>query len=67
MEFCVLVLWVDWVVSERVVDFLFGWHNSLGKFSSEIWNLDPLCLMWTVWRERNQRTFEDVPKICSNF
>ncbi len=53
---------IDWVVSERVVDFLFGWHNSLGKFSSKIWNLVPLCLMWTVWRERNRCTFEDVSK-----
>ncbi len=23
-------------------------------------NLIPLCLMWTVWRERNSNTFEDV-------
>ena len=53
---------IAWVVPERVVDFLFGWHNSLGKFSSDIWNLVPLCLMWTIWRERNRRTFKDVSK-----
>jgi hypothetical protein len=53
---------VDWVVSEPVVELLFGWHNSLGKISSDIWNLVPLCLMWTVWHERNRRTFEDVAK-----
>ena len=29
---------------------------------SNIWNLIPLCLMWTVWRERNSRTFEDKRK-----
>jgi hypothetical protein len=35
-------LGIEWVVSERVVDFLFGWHNSLGKLSSDIWNLVPI-------------------------
>ena len=28
--------------------------------SSVIWNMVPICLMWTIWKERNQRTFEDV-------
>ena len=35
-------LGIEWVVSEQVVDFLFGWHNNLGKFSSDIWNLVPI-------------------------
>ena len=43
-----------------MADFLFGWHNWFGKHHSHIWNLIPLCLMWTVWRERNLRTFEDL-------
>ena len=24
----------------------------------EVWRIAPLCLMWTVWRERNARYFE---------
>lgn len=32
-------------VSEECEDTLFGWRNWFGKYSSEIWNLDPLCLM----------------------
>ena len=28
--------------------------------SSILLNLIPMCLMWTVWRERNLRTFEDM-------
>ena len=50
----------QWVMSQRVLDLLFGWHNWFGKHYSDIQNLAPLCLLWTVWRERNSRTFEDV-------
>jgi hypothetical protein len=25
----------------------------------EVWSMAPLCLMWTIWRERNARWFED--------
>jgi hypothetical protein len=44
------------------MDVLFVWRNALGKFSSDIWNLVPLCLLWTIWRERNRRTFKVVAK-----
>ena len=27
--------------------------NWLGKFSLDIWNMVPSCLMWVVWLERN--------------
>ena len=51
---------IRWVFSNCIVDLFFGWYNSCGKHVSAIWNLVPLCLMWTIWRERNRRTFEDV-------
>jgi hypothetical protein len=51
---------ISWVLPETVADLLFGWHNWLGKASSKVWNLVPHCLMWTIWRERNCRTFEDL-------
>ena len=51
---------VLWVLPHRVVDLLFEWRNWFGKHNLSLWNLVPLCLMWTVWRERNARTFEDV-------
>ena len=50
---------VHWVFPNRIVELLYGWYNSWGKQVSAIWNLVLLCLMWTVWRERNRRTFED--------
>ena len=39
------------------------WHlvlRTFGKHKSLVWNLVPLCLMWTVWRKRNSRIFEDA-------
>jgi hypothetical protein len=39
---------------------MFGWYNWFGKHHSHIWNLIPMCLMCTVWRERNLRIFEDM-------
>ena len=48
-----------WVMG-RVVADLSGWWNWLGKQCSDIWNLVPLCLTWTVWKERNRCTFENM-------
>ena len=56
---------IQWVLAKQVVDLLGGWWNMLGNHTSEIWNLVPLCLMWTLWRECNRRTFEDVEKSAS--
>ena len=25
-----------------------------------VWNATPLCIMWTIWRERNSCTFNGV-------
>lgn len=53
---------VQWVFLGAVAELLFGRWDWLGKNSSDIWNLVPLCLMWLVWRERNCRTFEDMER-----
>ncbi len=50
---------IQWVLLAKVMDLLFGWFNGLGKHSSDIWNLVPHCLMWSLWNERNSRIFED--------
>ena len=51
---------ISWVLPRSFAGTLFGWWNWLGKHSSSIWNLAPLCLTWCFWRERNRRTFEDM-------
>lgn len=52
---------------EKVIDLLFGWRNWVGKRSSDIWNLVPLCLMWTLCGGNGiaglfseHKTFEDT-------
>jgi hypothetical protein len=50
---------VQWVLSGRVVDLLFGWQNWFCKHDSGVWNLVPSSLMWTLWTEHNCRIFED--------
>ena len=51
---------ISQVLPQSVADTLFGWQNWLGKLSSSIWNLVPLCLMWCLWRERTWKTFENM-------
>ena len=53
-------LGISWVLPQTVAELLFSWWNGLGRHSSDVWNLFPLCLMWCTWKERNSRTFEDV-------
>ena len=51
---------ISWIPLCTMSDLLFGQWNWLGKHSSHSWNLVPLCLTWCIWKERNQRTFEDL-------
>jgi hypothetical protein len=53
---------IYWVLPGKVVDLLFSWWNGLGRHSSDIWNMVPICLMWTIWKEHNQLTFENVSR-----
>ena len=57
-----LMFVVQWVISYTVASLLFTWRNWLGKYSSNVWNMVPACLMWLVWKEHNARTFEDIEK-----
>ena len=54
---------IEWVMPGLVLDSLFCWYYWLGKHSSNIWDLVPGCLMWTIWTDRNRQTFEDEEKI----
>ena len=56
------VFGIQWVMPSSVESLVFCWYNWFGKFSSDIWNMVPGCLMWVIWMERNKRSFEDLEK-----
>ena len=58
---------INWVMPGLVADLLFCWSHWLGKHSSNIQNLVPGCLMWTIWTERNRRSFEDKGELWFNY
>uniref|UniRef100_A0A2N9IQI4 Protein farnesyltransferase/geranylgeranyltransferase type-1 subunit alpha n=1 Tax=Fagus sylvatica TaxID=28930 RepID=A0A2N9IQI4_FAGSY len=57
---------LEWVLPAKVLDMLAGWHNWFGRRSSAVWNLAPLYVMWSLWKERNRRIFEDLEKPFSH-
>ena len=54
---------VQWVIHFSVKRNLLGWHGSfVGKKREKAWRAAPLCLMWTIWKERNRRAFDDIER-----
>uniref|UniRef100_A0A2N9FAH5 Uncharacterized protein n=1 Tax=Fagus sylvatica TaxID=28930 RepID=A0A2N9FAH5_FAGSY len=46
-----------------VADLLTCWKGSLGNSEAgKVWKMIPHCIMWCLWRERNDRTFNGVEK-----
>ena len=58
---------VQWVMPNSVVSLLFAWRNWLGAYSSNVWNMVPVSLMWLFWKEGNARTFEDIERSIDLF
>ena len=54
---------IQWTMPRTVSNLLACWkRNGLTKDQNTIWNAIPGCLMWLIWRERNQRVFEDIER-----
>jgi hypothetical protein len=64
LEFLLLLVWGCLGILGCVMDLLAGWRNWIRKHSSDIWNLVPLCV-WSIWRERNILTFENLERSVS--
>ena len=62
MVYIFQIFGIQWVMSGFVENLVYCWSYWRGKFNSDIWNMVPACLMWIVWTERNQRSFEDTEK-----
>ena len=49
---------IKWVLPETVKEVLTSWKGSfVGKKRKQIWKSIPLCIFWTVWKERNRLAF----------
>ena len=49
---------IKWVFPETVKEALTSWRGSfVGKKRKQIWKSIPLCIFWTVWKERNRLAF----------
>ena len=57
-----LMFGVQWVMPSTIVSLLFASRNWLGNYTSNVWNMVPMCLIWLVWKERNAQTFKDTER-----
>ena len=57
-EIALAIFGVQWVFPESVIEVLLSWRGSfVGKKRKDTWNSIPLCIFWTVWKERNRLAF----------
>ena len=57
------VFGIQWVMPGSMESLVSCWSYWLGKFTLDIRNMVPGCLMWVVWMERNWRSFEAKEKL----
>jgi hypothetical protein len=50
---------LSWVMPLRVVDLFACWWTGCRSRSAAVWKMVPCCLLWCLWREHNDRQFED--------
>ena len=51
---------VVWVLPSSIREVLLGWHGSfVGKKRKKTWRAAPLYRFWTIWKERNSKTFDN--------
>jgi hypothetical protein len=51
---------MSWVMPRRVIDLLACWWSSGRPRNTAVWKMAPICLFWCLWREKNNRSFEDL-------
>ena len=50
----------NWVFPLKVHKLLIAWQSArVGRKRKRVWLAAPLCLFWTLWKERNRVAFEN--------
>ena len=58
---------VNWVMPLSVVGLFACWQGHFGRLrNGVIWKVVPPCLMWCIWKEMNNRCFEDSGRAMPN-
>ena len=59
----ILLLRIGWVMHFFVREVLLSWNGScVKKKRMKALRLAPLCFFWIIWKEKNQKTFENIEK-----
>ena len=53
-------LGLSWVMPSSVLDLCAFWCSSGRTRSAVVWKMMRICIFWSIWRERNNRCFEDL-------
>jgi hypothetical protein len=53
---------LSWIMPRRAIDLFACWWTSKRPRSAAIWKMVSTCLLWCVWKERNNRYFEDLER-----
>ena len=53
---------LNWVMPNRVAYLFACWWTGSRSHSATVWKMVFLCLLWCLWRERNERCFEDLER-----
>jgi hypothetical protein len=48
-----------WVMPRSVKELFASWWTEGHSRSAIVWKMVPHCIMWCIWRERNNICFED--------
>jgi hypothetical protein len=51
---------LSWVMPRCASDLCACWCSSGRTSSAVVWKMVSICIFWMLWRERNNRCFEDV-------
>ena len=50
---------LSWVMPSKVAGLFACWWLGGRSRSAVVWKMVPLCIVWCLWLERNERCFED--------